>query len=98
MRTSACARPGTHVTDPDPETGRTQGEPVTGTFHHSAADLVDVTLTDGGHLTSTRGHRFFVPGRGWTLASDLRPGNTLRTPDGVRSRGHSPMVNARGVR
>ncbi|MEV8033317.1 RICIN domain-containing protein [Streptomyces sp. NPDC086182] len=68
----------------DPETGRTQGEPVTRTFHHSATDLVDVTLTDGGRLTSTPGHRFFVTGRGWTLASGLRPGNALRTPDGER--------------
>ncbi|MFJ9866188.1 RICIN domain-containing protein [Streptomyces sp. NPDC101165] len=69
----------------DPETGRTRGEPVTRTFHHSAVDLVDVTLTDGGRLTSTPGHRFFVTGRGWTLASDLRRGNALRTPDGVHT-------------
>ncbi|WP_436847438.1 RICIN domain-containing protein [Streptomyces aureus] len=68
----------------DPKTGRTQSEPVTRTFHHSATDLVDVTLTDGGHLTSTPGHRFFVTGSGWTLASGLHPGNALRTPDGER--------------
>ncbi len=69
----------------DPETGRTRGEPVTRTFHHDATDLVDVVLTDGGRLTSTPGHRLFVVGRGWTMASDLRPGNTLRTPSGVRT-------------
>ncbi|MFF4549073.1 polymorphic toxin-type HINT domain-containing protein [Streptomyces sp. NPDC001406] len=69
----------------DPATGISQGEPVTRTFHHTAGDLVEVTVTDGGRLTSTRGHRFFVSGRGWTLASDLRPGNALRTPDGVRT-------------
>lgn len=68
----------------DPKTGRTQSEPVTRTFHHSATDLVDVTLTDGGHLTSTPGHRIFVTGSGWTLASGLHPGNALRTPDGER--------------
>ncbi|MBX7551193.1 RICIN domain-containing protein [Streptomyces sp. tea 10] len=66
----------------DPATGRAQGEPVTRTFHHTAVDLVDVALTDGGHLTSTPGHRFFVTGQGWTLASDLRHGDTLRGPDG----------------
>ncbi|MFI0964086.1 RNase A-like domain-containing protein [Streptomyces sp. NPDC021080] len=47
--------------------------------------LVDVTLADGGRLTSTPGHRFFVTGHGWTLASGLRPGNALRTPDGERT-------------
>ncbi|MEU2426088.1 ricin-type beta-trefoil lectin domain protein [Streptomyces sp. NPDC007851] len=67
----------------DPATGRAQGEPVTRTFHHMAVDLVDVTLADGGRLTSTPGHRMFVVGRGWTLASDLRPGENLRGPDGT---------------
>ncbi|GAA2220585.1 RICIN domain-containing protein [Streptomyces nogalater] len=68
----------------DPEAGRTQGEPVTRTFHHGTTDLIDVALTDGGRLTSTPGHRLFVVGRGWTMASDLRPGDTLRTPGGIR--------------
>ncbi|MFD7879256.1 polymorphic toxin-type HINT domain-containing protein, partial [Streptomyces sp. NPDC059766] len=67
----------------DPATGRMEGEPVTRTFRHTAADLVDVTLTDGGRLTSTPGHRFFVIGRGWILASGLRTGEGLRTPDGT---------------
>ncbi|MER6121997.1 ricin-type beta-trefoil lectin domain protein [Streptomyces sp. NPDC001795] len=76
-------RTGDLLLSADPATGRTQGEPVTRTFHHTAVDLVDVTLADGGRLTSTPGHRFFVTGRGWTLASDLRPGDGLRTPDGT---------------
>ncbi|WP_241757287.1 RICIN domain-containing protein [Streptomyces sp. WAC00263] len=67
----------------DPVTGRTQGEPVTRTFHHTTVDLVDVALADGGRLTSTPGHRFFVTGRGWTLASDLHAGDSLRSPDGT---------------
>jgi hypothetical protein len=67
----------------DPVTGRTQGEPVTRTFHHTTVDLVDVALADGGRLTSTPGHRFFVTGRGWTLASDLHAGDSLRSPDGI---------------
>ncbi|MEU2716936.1 RICIN domain-containing protein [Streptomyces sp. NPDC007205] len=66
----------------DPATGGVRGEPVTRTFHHATVDLVDVGLTDGGHLTSTPGHRFYVTGRGWTLASDLRSGQALRGPDG----------------
>ena len=66
----------------DPATGLTQGEPVTRTFSHTAVDLVEVTLADGGVLTSTPGHRFFVTGRGWILASDLGPGDGLHGPDG----------------
>lgn len=64
----------------DPDTGSTRGEPVTRTFSHPSADLLDITLASGGDLTSTSGHKFFVIGRGWTLASDLRPGDSLRTP------------------
>ncbi|MGC0340321.1 ricin-type beta-trefoil lectin domain protein [Streptomyces sp. SLBN-8D4] len=64
----------------DPDTGNTRGEPVTQTFSHASADLLDITLASGGDLTSTSGHKFFVMGRGWTLASDLRPGDSLRTP------------------
>jgi hypothetical protein len=78
-------QPGDLLLATDPETGHTQGEPVTRTFHHGATDLVDMTLTDGGRLTSTPGHRFLAVGRGWTLASGLHPGDTLRTPSGVRT-------------
>ncbi|MFF5966106.1 ricin-type beta-trefoil lectin domain protein [Streptomyces collinus] len=67
----------------DPTTGRTRGEPVTRTFSHSADDLLDIVLAKGGSLTSTPGHQVYVTGRGWTLASDLRAGDSLRTPDGT---------------
>jgi len=67
----------------DPDAGTTRGEPVTRTFSHPSTDLLDVTLADGGRLTSTPGHRFFVADRGWTLASDLGSGDLLRTPEGA---------------
>ncbi|MGX4691888.1 RICIN domain-containing protein [Streptomyces sp. JNUCC 63] len=67
----------------DPATGRTRGEPVTRTFHHTADELLDITLAGGGRITTTPGHRFFVGGRDWTLASDIRTGDRLRTPDGT---------------
>ncbi|MET7455137.1 ricin-type beta-trefoil lectin domain protein [Streptomyces sp. NPDC005574] len=67
----------------DPATGRTLGEPVTRTFSHLTEDLLVVTLDDGGRLTSTPGHRFYVTGRGWILASELRDGDSLRTTDGT---------------
>ncbi|MGW3355947.1 RICIN domain-containing protein [Streptomyces bungoensis] len=76
-------RTGDRLLATDPGTLLSQGEPVTRAFHHTTVDLLDVTLDDGGRLTSTPGHRFFVIGRGWTLASDLRVGDALRTPDGT---------------
>lgn len=67
----------------DPDAGTTRGEPVTRTFSHPSTDLLDITLADGGRLTSTPGHRFFAVDRGWTLASDLGAGDRLRTPEGA---------------
>ncbi|MFF1282005.1 RICIN domain-containing protein [Streptomyces sp. NPDC058299] len=75
--------PGDRLLAADPGTWHSQGEPVTRTFHHTAVGLIDITLNDGGRLTSTPGHRFFVTDRAWTLASDLRLGDALRTPDGT---------------
>ncbi|MFJ9905254.1 RICIN domain-containing protein [Streptomyces sp. NPDC101152] len=66
----------------DPATGQLRTRQVTDTFKHDTQRLVDITVADGGRLTSTAGHRFFVVGRGWTLVSDLHVGDRLRTPDG----------------
>ncbi|WP_344557952.1 RNase A-like domain-containing protein, partial [Streptomyces atrovirens] len=66
----------------DPLTGRSAVQPVTDTFRHPTTRLIDIALADGA-LTSTAGHRFWVEGKGWTLVSDLRTGDRLRTPDGA---------------
>ncbi|WP_445585622.1 ricin-type beta-trefoil lectin domain protein [Streptomyces resistomycificus] len=76
-------RPGDLLLATDPDAGTTRGEPVTRTFSHPSTDLLDITLADGGRLTSTPGHQLFVVDRGWTLASDLRTGDRLRMPDGA---------------
>ncbi|WP_329243805.1 ricin-type beta-trefoil lectin domain protein [Streptomyces canus] len=89
-------RPGDLLLATDPDAGTTRGEPVTRMFSHPSTDLLDITLVNGGRLTSTPGHQFFVIDRGWTLASDLGTGDLLRTPEGalrtvtaVRDRGES---------
>jgi hypothetical protein len=66
----------------DPETGELGARPVTDTFLHDTEHLVDISVA-GGLLTSTAGHRFYVTGRGWTMVSDLRTGDGLRTSAGV---------------
>ncbi|MFI9269785.1 RICIN domain-containing protein [Kitasatospora sp. NPDC052896] len=75
-------RTGDQVLATDPQTGASQAEPVTAAFAHSTERLVDITLTDGGQLTSTAGHRVYVAQRGWTYVSDLHAGDLLRAADG----------------
>ena len=42
-----------------------------------------VTMSVGGdRITSTDGHLFWVPGRGWTLARELSVGDALHTAEG----------------
>ncbi|WP_037841869.1 Hint domain-containing protein [Streptomyces sp. NRRL F-5126] len=74
--------PGDEILATDPATGQQHAEPITAAFNHLADHLVTVTLTDGAHFTSTPGHRIYSPGRGWTLAGDLAPGERLRAPNG----------------
>nr|WP_267807113.1 ricin-type beta-trefoil lectin domain protein [Streptomyces tirandamycinicus]MCY0983165.1 ricin-type beta-trefoil lectin domain protein [Streptomyces tirandamycinicus] len=66
----------------DPASGRLAARKVTDTFKHDTRRLVDITVAGGGKLASTAGHKFYVVARGWTLVSDLRVGDRLRTPDG----------------
>ncbi|WP_234439735.1 ricin-type beta-trefoil lectin domain protein [Streptomyces bicolor] len=66
----------------DPASGELRARRVTNTFQHDTQRLVDITVADGGLLTSTAGHKFYVMDRGWTVVSELRVGDRLRTPDG----------------
>ncbi|MGW1720159.1 Hint domain-containing protein, partial [Streptomyces sp. NPDC002156] len=66
----------------DPASGLLRARQVTDTFKHDTQRLVDITVADGGRLASTAGHKFYVVDHGWTLVSDLRVGDRLRTPDG----------------
>ncbi|MER5432105.1 ricin-type beta-trefoil lectin domain protein [Streptomyces sp. NPDC002588] len=75
-------RQGDLVLAADPGTGRLRPEPVTDTFRHDTQRMTEIAV-HGGLLTSTRGHRFYVDGRGWTSVADLAVGDRLRTPDGT---------------
>ena len=74
---------GDEVLATDPNAGTTRSAPVTATFSHPANQLLQLTLADGGQIRTTPGHRMYVPGRGWTKASDLHAGDPLRTPAGA---------------
>ncbi|MFB9626408.1 polymorphic toxin type 27 domain-containing protein [Nonomuraea helvata] len=78
-------RVGDRVWSADPATGKRSLRAVTRLFHRTAGSLVRITTADGT-LSPTEGHRFWVRGRGWTPAEDLRPGDPLQTDSGATER------------
>jgi RHS repeat-associated protein len=85
-------RPGDHVLARDEGTGRTSARRVTGTSVRTVDTVWRLALsTDASGapletLTTTAGHPFYVAGRGFTLAGDLREGDRVVTRRG------SPLV------
>lgn len=83
---------GDEVLATDPETGETRAQKVTAEIKgNGAKNLVKVAIdTDGDpdttsvEITATDGHPFWVPELGeWIDATDLRPGQWLRTSAGT---------------
>lgn len=66
----------------DLATGEAVLRVVDKTFVRHTAELVHLTV-DGDTITTTAEHPFWVDGRGWVNAGDLKPGDVLVTPDGV---------------
>ncbi|MFJ8947914.1 polymorphic toxin-type HINT domain-containing protein [Streptomyces sp. NPDC102395] len=81
-RAISAVREGDLLLTSDPGTGEQSPQPVTDTFRHDTERLVDITVVDGGLLSSTAGHKFYVTGLGWTVVSELKVGDELLTPDG----------------
>ncbi|WP_449350003.1 polymorphic toxin type 27 domain-containing protein [Streptomyces shaanxiensis] len=74
-------RVGDRVWSMDQRTGKRSLKPVVELFHRVVDGLVRVE-TAHGTVESTDSHPYWVQDRGWTDARDLRPGDSLRTPDG----------------
>ncbi|MFI1727660.1 DddA-like double-stranded DNA deaminase toxin [Streptomyces acidicola] len=70
------------VTATDPTTGESGPRRVTRTIHTpDDRNFTDVTLADGSTLTSTSHHPYWSENdQTWKNASDLKAGDTLRTP------------------
>ncbi|WP_338673041.1 ricin-type beta-trefoil lectin domain protein [Streptomyces sp. SCSIO 30461] len=66
----------------DPNNSQMRPEPVTDTFQHPADRLLTIGLAGGSSLDTTPGHKIRVHERGWVLASELRPGDRLLSPNG----------------
>ncbi|MEU1226626.1 PA14 domain-containing protein [Streptomyces sp. NPDC005828] len=79
---------GDQVKATDPATDATVGEPVAGVIvGHGTKHLIDIGV--GGSrqatITATAGHPFWVDGRGWVNAGDLRTGDLVRDPSSVEA-------------
>lgn len=68
----------------DPETGALAFEPVVAVFHNPPNKTFRIGM-GGESVVATGIHRFWKAGKGWTMARDLKPGDTIRTLHGLES-------------
>jgi hypothetical protein len=66
----------------DTRTGRLDYQPVLAVFHNKPAPTLKIDL-GGDAVTATPIHRFWVAGKGWTMARELKAGDLLRIVGGV---------------
>ena len=74
-------QPGDLVWATDPDTGETTLKTVVRTFINESEELVHLTV-NGEEITTTPGHPFWVPQKGWTKAVHLRAGDRLQLLNG----------------
>ncbi|WP_420820459.1 polymorphic toxin-type HINT domain-containing protein, partial [Schaalia canis] len=67
----------------DAATGRNVPGQVVETFTHEDVAVLELE-TSAGKVETTATHPFYVEGKGYTPAQDLRAGDLLRTPTGQR--------------
>ena len=104
-RPIAQVKVGDRVLAHNPHTGADEAREVLDAPVHEDAATWRVSTDDGGTITTTPTHRFWVQGAGWTKAQDLAPGDRLRTtagpgapPDGDAGRAEDdPHANTDGA-
>jgi len=65
-------------------TGQTSYEPVMELMQHDGTfQLLNVTLDSGESLEATAGHPFYIQGKGWNVAANLKVGEALRLHNGI---------------
>jgi hypothetical protein len=81
LRAIGDLRVGDEVLAWDEATGTTGRYRITAVWVHEDAIVEELTV-DGETLTTTPEHPFFVEGRGWVPAGELREGQRIRRADG----------------
>ena len=68
----------------DERTGERSERPVMELIQHEGVyELVKVTLENGEQLEATSGHPFYVQGKGWNAAANLKVGDALLLHNGT---------------
>src|SRR5205807_2624749 len=75
-------RVGDRVLTQDAETGLMSFRPVVAAYHNPPSATLQIDL-DGDPVIATGIHRFWLAGRGWAMARDLKPGDRVRTVGGL---------------
>ncbi len=75
-------RVGDRVLSQDPTTGALSFQPVVATHRNPAAPALRIAL-GGESIVATGIHRFWIAGKAWTMARDLKPGDRLRLVGGT---------------
>ncbi len=70
------------VLSQDVATGALDYQPAVVVHHNKPSKTLRITLTNDETLVSSVYHRFWRSGLGWTLARELKPGETLRVLGG----------------
>jgi len=74
---------GDRVLSQDVETGRLSYQAVVAVHRNPPTETLKLDI-GGEPLVATGIHRFWRPGKGWTMARDLEPGDAVRTIGGTR--------------
>jgi tetratricopeptide (TPR) repeat protein len=75
-------RAGDLVLTEDPKTGELKYQPVVTAYHNPPNATLRIELGNET-IVATGIHRFWKAGRGWIMARELKPGDTLRTLGGL---------------
>ncbi|HEY2157408.1 MAG TPA: polymorphic toxin-type HINT domain-containing protein [Isosphaeraceae bacterium] len=75
-------RVGDRVVVQDAETGALGFRPVVAVYHNQPNATLSVKFP-GEDVVATGIHRFWKAGKGWVMARDLKPGDEVRTLDGM---------------
>jgi len=86
-------KPGDTVITCDPLTKKLNASSIIDTWERkNSEEFVEVTLDNGTKVVATQAHPFWVEGKGWVLAGNILPGDTVLTVsssqsfvDGLRS-------------
>ena len=75
-------RIGDQVLTQDPQSGELKYQPLLAVFHNPPNETLRIGLGKET-IVATGIHRLWKAGKGWTMARDLKPGDPLRTLDGL---------------